>query len=197
MASKRKLNMKLKILLIAIGFVGFVVLGVNNITAHRQKIQLKEIQLKDTNVQLKQLEQKYDVELKSNDVNEEQLKNLQQEKEELERQLQARNAEKERLAKLSTTQKVYAAEAPSTQATRGNCGDNMYKQYIYQHESGCNTDRWNTSGCYGIGQACPSSKIAHCGADFACQDAWFSNYAIQRYGSWEAAYNFWRVHRWW
>lgn len=91
-----------------------------------------------------------------------------------------------------------APAAPVAQAASvGNCGDNMYKQYIYQHESGCQTDRWNSSGCYGIGQACPASKIAHCGTDFACQDAWFSNYAEQRYGGWAGAYNFWLNNHWW
>lgn len=79
----------------------------------------------------------------------------------------------------------------------GNCGDNQYKQFIYQHESGCNTAAVNSIGCKGIGQACPGSKIAHCGNDFACQDKWFSNYAIQRYGSWAAAYNFWVANNWW
>lgn len=78
-----------------------------------------------------------------------------------------------------------------------NCGDNMYKQYIYQKESGCRTNAVNSIGCRGIGQACPGSKLPCSNSDFACQDAWFSNYAIQRYGSWEAAYNFWLRNHWW
>lgn len=93
---------------------------------------------------------------------------------------------------------VAPPEPPPVAASVGNCGDNMYKQYIYQHESGCNTDRYNSIGCYGIGQACPASKVKdQCGADFACQDAWFSNYAIQRYGSWEGAYYAWQRQHWW
>ena len=78
-----------------------------------------------------------------------------------------------------------------------NCGDNVYKQYIYQKESGCRTNAINSIGCRGIGQACPGSKLPCSNSDFACQDAWFSNYAIQRYGSWEKAYNFWLRNHWW
>jgi len=87
--------------------------------------------------------------------------------------------------------------APTSGGSTGNCGDNIYKQYIYKHESGCRTTALNSIGCYGIGQSCPASKIAHCGADFACQDAWFSNYAQSRYGGWEKAYQFWVANRWW
>jgi hypothetical protein len=85
---------------------------------------------------------------------------------------------------------------PKPVAVQGvtNCGDNVYKQYIYQKESGCRTNAINSSsGACGIGQALPCSKLPCTLSDFACQDAWFSNYAIQRYGSWEAAYNFWRA----
>lgn len=78
-----------------------------------------------------------------------------------------------------------------------NCGSDPYMAYIYQKESGCRTTAVNPQGCYGIGQACPASKIAHCGADFACQDAWFRNYAISRYGSTYQAYQVWLSQRWW
>ncbi|CAB4182770.1 hypothetical protein UFOVP1439_41 [uncultured Caudovirales phage] len=95
---------------------------------------------------------------------------------------------------------AYAAEAPQPSVVSVvNCGDNVYKQYIYQHESGCRTDAVNSIGCTGIGQACPGSKIRNVCPDlnFACQDAWFSNYAIQRYGSWAGAYQFWVNNHWW
>ena len=78
-----------------------------------------------------------------------------------------------------------------------NCGDNPYKQYIYQHESGCRTDAVNSIGCAGLGQACPGSKLPCSLTDWACQDNYFTNYATQRYGSWEAAYAFWVANRWW
>lgn len=84
-----------------------------------------------------------------------------------------------------------------TGGSTGNCGDNQYKQFIYKKESGCDTAARNAGGCFGIGQACPGSKVAHCGTNFACQDKWFTNYAISVYGSWEKAYNAWLSKGWW
>ena len=81
-------------------------------------------------------------------------------------------------------------------AVVAGCGDNMYSQYIYSHESGCNLNAVNSLGCRGIGQACPGSKLP-CGADYACQNEFFTNYAISKYGSWEAAYGFWLNNHWW
>lgn len=76
------------------------------------------------------------------------------------------------------------------------CGDNSYAQFIYSHESGCRTTAMSPNGCYGIGQACPASKLASCGADYACQNAYFTAYA-GKYGGWAGAYNFWVSHGWW
>lgn len=92
---------------------------------------------------------------------------------------------------------VVATPQPPPVVGVTNCGDNPYKQFIYQHESGCRTDAVNSIGCTGLGQACPGSKLPCSLSDWVCQDNWFSNYAIQRYGSWEAAYNFWQANRWW
>jgi hypothetical protein len=88
-----------------------------------------------------------------------------------------------------------AVAAPAASVVAG-CGDNQYAQYIYQHESGCNLNAVNSGGCRGIGQACPGSKLP-CGADYACQNEFFTNYAISKYGSWQAAYNFWVNNHWW
>lgn len=68
--------------------------------------------------------------------------------------------------------------------------------FIYMHESGNNPAAVNSSGCRGLGQACPGSKLP-CGADYACQDAFFTNYMLNRYGSWENAKAFWLSHNWW
>lgn len=73
---------------------------------------------------------------------------------------------------------------------------NVYKDFIYMHESGCNPGSVNSIGCRGLGQACPGTKLP-CGNDFACQDAYFTQYALGRYGSWEAAYQFWKANNWW
>jgi hypothetical protein len=79
----------------------------------------------------------------------------------------------------------------------GDCGGvNQYAAFIYSRESGCNPSAMNAGGCRGIGQACPGSKLP-CGADFACQHAWFESYGLSRYGSWAAAYQFWLANHWW
>lgn len=77
--------------------------------------------------------------------------------------------------------------------------DAEYKLFIYNHESGNNPTRSNGSGCLGLGQACPGSKLLRvCPTlDYACEDAFFTNYAISRYGSWAGAYSFWTTHHWW
>jgi hypothetical protein len=84
---------------------------------------------------------------------------------------------------------------PPVVVTSG-CGDNSYAHFIYMHESGCSTTSVNAGGCRGIGQACPGSKLP-CGADYACQNAYFTRYALSTYGSWANAYNFWLGHNWW
>jgi hypothetical protein len=197
--------------LLPLALVAFFILGLSNVTARNNKIQLKDVQLQSRSAQLKKLNLDYkelntnlDIELKQKVQNTEHIKQLEQEKQQLEQktkeqeqQLQAKAAEKERLAKLQTSQVVYAAAAPTPVAAAvAGCGDNTYANYIYMHESGCRPAAVNSIGCRGIGQACPGGKLP-CGADYACQNAYFSNYAIQRYGSWANAYNFWLGHKWW
>lgn len=86
-----------------------------------------------------------------------------------------------------------------------SCGDNQYAAYIYGMESGgkvpgnCNPTAQNAGGCLGIGQACPGAKLtAVCpNLDYACENAFFTAYALNRYGSWAGAYEFWVAHNWW
>lgn len=71
------------------------------------------------------------------------------------------------------------------------------KMWIYMHESGNDPTRHNASGCRGLGQACPGSKLPCSDTDYACQDAWFTNYMTSRYGTWERAKSYWVAHGWW
>ena len=91
--------------------------------------------------------------------------------------------------------------APIPNASATPTGDaNSAKLFIYNHESGNRTTARNAGGCLGLGQACPGSKLlAVCPDlnDYACQDAFFTNYAVSRYGSWEGAKAFWDSHNWW
>lgn len=76
-------------------------------------------------------------------------------------------------------------------------GVNPLAADIYAHESGCRLDAINGGGCAGIGQACPGSKLPCSLTDAPCQLAYFENYALGRYGSWQAAYNFRNANNWW
>lgn len=109
---------------------------------------------------------------------------------------QIKPLERPKLQKVALVEKK--VETPTTAPVQptGECTGNKYADYIYMKESGCNPAAVNPSGCRGIGQACPGSKLP-CEADLACQHKWFEGYAIDRYGSWEAAYNFWIANHWW
>jgi LysM repeat protein len=74
---------------------------------------------------------------------------------------------------------------------------NSAKAYIYARESGNNPNATSPRGCYGLGQDCNGVVRIQCGADYACQDAYFTSYAMRRYGSWENALAFWQNHHWW
>lgn len=107
----------------------------------------------------------------------------------------AQQAEQEKEAQVTPAPVV---AAPVADTSVSGCGDNFYANYIYMHESSCKTHNPNSSGCDGIGQACPASKvIGQCGYDYACQNAWFTDYANNRYGGWEGAYYFWLNNHWW
>ena len=80
---------------------------------------------------------------------------------------------------------------------RLSISDQEAKMFIYMHESGNNPAARNAAGCRGLGQACPGSKLPCSDSDYACQDAWFTNYCMSRYGSWQNAYAFWLSHNWW
>jgi uncharacterized protein YabE (DUF348 family) len=80
--------------------------------------------------------------------------------------------------------------------------DHVYVNYIVSRES-----RWNvfatnsSSGAYGLCQALPGSKMASAGSDWqtnaVTQLKWCNSYAIGRYGTWGAAYDFWVARHWW
>jgi hypothetical protein len=96
-------------------------------------------------------------------------------------------------------------EPPPVSNGSYDCGDNYYAAYIYGQESGgrivgnCDPKAENASGCLGIGQACPGSKLTNVcpDLDYACENEFFTAYAINRYGGWEQAYNHWIAHGSW
>lgn len=88
--------------------------------------------------------------------------------------------------------------------------------YIISKESGWCPTKWQGEygGCpayhgtpsssgvgYGLCQATPGYKMATFGADWGTnpvtQLKWCTNYARQRFGGWQQAYNFWSINHWW
>lgn len=185
--------------IVVAALLAVTMIGIRHIDKLNDGIELKQIQLQDNSAKLKILDQKYkdlNTELDRTGSDkakvEQQLQDLQKERDALQAQLQAKlNAKQSDIA--SRAVNTVTATAVASAAT---CGDDQYMAYIYQHESGCRTTAVNSIGCRGIGQACPGDKLP-CGADFACQDAWFRNYAVQRYGSTYSAYQFWLNNHWW
>lgn len=98
-----------------------------------------------------------------------------------------------------TPQPVYTPPPQPTPAPAPPVLDsNSDKLFIYMHESGNRTSAINpNSGACGLGQALPCSKMPCSLQDYPCQDQFFTNYAINRYGSWAGAAAFWRSHSWW
>lgn len=93
----------------------------------------------------------------------------------------------------SSTSPRRMATAVAYPAVTGNDA----KAFIYSHESGNNPNSTSPRGCYGLGQDCNGVVRAQCGADYACQDAYFTGYMTRRYGSWDAAAAFWQANGWW
>lgn len=70
--------------------------------------------------------------------------------------------------------------------------------YIISHESSwrVNATEPNTLA-HGLVQALPYSKTGCGWTDGVCQLKWASTYAVDRYGSWQGAYEHWVVNQWW
>lgn len=95
-----------------------------------------------------------------------------------------------------------------------SAGDYGFVDYIVSRESGWCPTKWQgehacngyhgTPGAgvgYGLAQATPGGKMVSAGADWATnpitQLRWSTSYAVGRYGSWQAAYNYWVAHHNW
>lgn len=83
-----------------------------------------------------------------------------------------------------------------------SASDYGYVNFIVDHESHWNPIAKNrSSGATGLCQALPGSKMASAGADWETnpitQLRWCNGYAVGRYGSWAAAYEFWQRKHWW
>jgi hypothetical protein len=76
--------------------------------------------------------------------------------------------------------------------------DRGYVDYIVMRESSWNPNATNaSSGACGLVQALPCSKVPGNGYDPVDNLRWATGYAVGRYGSWSAAYDFWTRNHWW
>lgn len=184
--------------LLAVAVVAMLALGISNITTTNHKVQFDKVELKSTDAKLKTLQVKYDhlneqlnQTLQNGKASDEQLKKLQDEKQQLEQE----KADLQRQVSLKQQQK---ASGGITATAYAATDPNSAKAFIYEHESGNNPGAINpSSGACGLGQALPCSKMPCSLSDYACQDKFFTGYAIARYGSWENAKAFWQANRWW
>jgi len=197
--------MKTKILatLAVLSLLGIAILGLRHIKNLDNQIQLKQIQLKDNSARLKLLDSKYielNKELEAKDVDkakvEQQLKDLQIERDKLQADLQAKKEQKAKDLAVKAEQALQATVSSQKAYATTGCTD--AKSCIYFKESGNRTNAINTSsGACGIGQAWPCSKMPCTLQDYACQDAFFTNYAQTRYNGWENAWAFWQANHYW
>lgn len=181
-------------------------LGLRHIGQLNDGIELKKIQIIDNSAKLKILNSKYDnlnKQLESKDADkaklEQELKSLQEERIKLEQALQAKQKQKASDLAVKTQRAVTGTQVAS--AATGSCAEWMAAAGIPNteatnklilKESGCNPRAVNpSSGAFGIPQALPASKIAHCGTEPVCQLRWMDQYIKGRYGSWDNALSTW------
>lgn len=194
----------------AIAVLLFVTVGVHNVVDNQNKLDLKNIQLKSASTQLKTLELKYDnlqIELNKTDkANTEQIKKLQDEKNQLEQEriklqqeLSAKKASKLQVAAttIPTQGTAYAEGGCSTWLAAAGVSDIGSATRLIAKESGCNPFAVNSSsGACGVAQELPCGKSG-CGlGNGACQVRWMNSYVLARYGSWSAALAFHNANNW-
>lgn len=97
---------------------------------------------------------------------------------------------------------VVAGNKAEIMAAAGIPANEFYAaDYIISHESGWRVNAMNASGCAGLGQACPGSKLRNAcpswESDPVCQMRFFNGYAVGRYGNWIRAFETWQRQRWW
>ena len=184
----------------AIALLAFTTVGVANVKYNQEKVELQKIQLEDRGAELKQLQLHYtrlndklDAELQKEAQDKQKIQELEaekqrleQEKSRLEAELRAKRAKQQQDSQIAVRPPGGAANASGA------------KLFIYMKESGNNPGAVNpSSGACGLGQALPCSKMPCSLSDYACQDAFFTQYMQNRYGTWENAVAFWQRNRWW
>ena len=186
--------------------LGITMVGVKHIDQLNDGIELKKIELKDNSLKLRLLDEKYNelnTELNKKDADkakvEQQLKDLQIERDKLQADLQAKIKAKEQDIAARAQKAVGAPQV--AYAASGNCetwkaqagiASTPATRALIGGESGCRPNAVNpSSGACGIPQALPCSKMPCTLEDPVCQLRWMDSYVKNRYSSWDNAYATW------
>lgn len=219
------MNKKLTILL-TILFIGFVGLGIHNVRGNQVELKSREIKLQDAVIELNELKlqkeklnQDFEKATQEKDINEEKVRQLEQEKLDLERrykELEVSKAQEKEQKLASRTASVAGA------SNRGSITGNKEEwlrasgipesdwwavDSIVSRESGWNPCAYNpgrsdcnanpTSAC-GLAQSLPCGKQAKFGhwTDPVANLKWQHEYVTARYGGYPQAVAFWNANHW-
>lgn len=190
-------------ILIVLSFAGIA--AANLTTAHTQ-LETKKVELQSTQDKIKLLQLKYgDLESKlqkaeaSQTTNKDQIDQLEQQKNELDRQLQTTKAQLQAKADIKRNT-VSAASVSKEQLMLSagiTAGDHYYADWLINKESSWNPNAVNpSSGACGLAQALPCSKLGPNWNDTQTALTWMSTYVKNRYGTWYAAVQFHKANNW-
>lgn len=203
------MNKHLIRLLVAIALVAYAVVAVSTVAKANHKVQIKEIKLKDTNAQLKELQLKYntlngslDEQLKAKEADKAKIDELEKKRQELEQQLsvkKAQQASNQAIAAVTGTKVAYASSGDHNalmQAAGIPSGQWASAEKLVQRESSWNPNAMNSIGACSLVQALPCSKIPGDWRNPVDALRWGNGYVVSRYGSWDAALQHSYSHNW-
>jgi len=159
-------------------------------------IKLNQLELKSTQYRLQELNTQYDKVLQDKTAGEaekaaqeQRVKELEQQKTELERQLQSKLAEKQRVASIQASQRVYAAASHSEWLAAAGIPQDQWAaaEILVQRESSWNPNAYNSIGACSLVQALPCSKIPGDWRDPVNALKWGNEYVRARYLNWQNA----------
>lgn len=185
----------------------------HNLNLKDQRLDLKTIELQDTGAKLKTLETRYEdlntqlnKELEHKEKNSEKIKQLEedrkkleQEKIDLQNQLQAKAQEREKLAagRVAAASAIPADKEAILAAAGVPQSEWWAADWLINKESSWNARAINaSSGACGLVQALPCSKLPCSLDDPVCQVKWQLGYVNNRYGGYAGAVSFHKANNW-
>lgn len=193
----------------------FISLGVANALQQKELNNNLDIQLDQKQIRINTLQQKMlelDKELDhtkgTSEQDKEKIRLLEEEKQQLQKDLQAKLEKKqqEAIAHANLQRASVRATGTAVASASGNCAtwiqqagitDTANAIELIRRESNCNPNAVNSSsGACGVAQELPCGKSGCSLGDGACQVKWMNNYVANRYGSWSNAVAFHNANNW-